>query len=424
MPPRRKRRRKTAKVSDEGSGNLVLYTAIGLGGLLTVGAGVAFFLSMQEKRSQKKEGRKKLTVQDVQQRCQRAGEQLMSKGFQADIPESLELRQLASSNLEEEDIEVKLYLAKFLQFRASMLKNLDINQEAAIVNKLLNFSLEGLSDDLIGEWIMCKFKTAMSCKSITELSLLQKRLETMRPPKSQESFSSTQYQQTLLKLACIFGDWDKIIKNGDQIKQLVIMVSDPQTQRTRKVPLLSKFQSEAKQDPSRCPNYYIFYENAKGFQRKFPSIYQGHLRFTNWNINEGRFKFKKGKSMHARMQQSLDAKEKEGWQELKLDDQKAWMFGSMCQMKIKASNELNFVLCGPWNDSDMCLAGSMLVLLGNNPMRVDVTLTLERGKFKPKVGKMKNSWLWTGNLILERYLGYNALSQEVYDFELLLQEHL
>jgi len=425
MPPRRRRKRRKPAPVDESSGNLILYSAIGLGGLLTVGAGVAFILSMQEKRSKKKEtGGKKLSVKDIQQRCQRAGEQLMSKGFQADIPESLELRQLASTNLDNEDPEAKLYLAKFLQFRAGTLKNLDTHQEAAIINKLLKFPLDSLSDDLVGEWIMCKFKSAMSCKNLTELTLLQKRLELMPPSKSQESYSSTQLQQTLLKLACIFGEWEKIIKYGDQIKNLVIMVNDPQNpQKARKVPLLSKFLTEARSDPENCPNYYIFYENAKGFQRKFSTLFQGNLRFTDWKINEGKFNFKQGKSAYEKMQQQLDfKKDKEGWQELKLQDQKAWMFGAICQMKLKVSNELNFVLCGPWNDSDMCLTGSMVVILGHNPMRVEVTLTLERGKFQPKVGKMKNSWLWTGSLILERYLGYSALSQEIYDFELLLEE--
>jgi hypothetical protein len=232
----------------------------------------------------------------------------------------------------------------------------------------------------------------------------------------------------------LFGDWENITKFGDILVQLQSVVQNPVTGRREQIPLLHSYQTAAQKDPEKHPNWYIMYYRWKMFKSRFQVLYQSQLQFLHWNLVSGRTRYANGSTGIQQLQSQLDAKKEEGWKNLNMQHQDLWIFGSMCQMRLKTIEEGKCILTGPWNDAEMCLVGILFFMVERKPMRIEVTLQVERGEWLPKVpGRNGGAWQWSGQLIFERFYqaggiqrqksGYQLISQEVHDVELVLDDH-
>eukprot|EP00494_Astrolonche_serrata_P006575 UN06599 len=159
-----------------------------------------------------------------------------------------------------ESMEVRLYLAQFLEWRCANLEGLDLDKEHRVVTNLLNFSLKDQDDADIGEWIRIKFDLAFQMKSIVELNKLRLFLKKNAPaPKAIKKLAHTQYHQISFKLACIFGVWDDVMKFGKIVHELSRVIKDPYTGQDRQMSLFQLFGQLAQRKPDQNPNYLTFY---------------------------------------------------------------------------------------------------------------------------------------------------------------------
>merc|ERR1719499_804089 len=275
---------------------------------------------------------------------------------------------------------------------------------------------------------------AFTCKNLTALSRLKKLMETISPPATISEMAQTQYYQINFKLACIYGDWDKIEEFGNKVSELTSVVSNPLNGKRESIPLFHGYQSLAQKEPGKSPNWYIMYLRRKMFKTRFQILYQSQLQFLHWNLVSARTRYHDGQANFPNLQSKLDEKKGEDWKTLKISDQDLWIRGALCQMKLKTVEDGVCVLTGPWNDAEICLVGLMFFAVGGKAMRIEVTLSLDRGEWLAKTpGRNKGAWQWSGQLVFERFIqipdpntgqaNYQLLSQECHDIEMLLDDH-
>lgn len=336
--------------------------------------------------------------------------------------------------MEAEDNDCRLSLARFIRWRTGYVKGIDLQEEFRLVQKLLNYSLEGCSDSSIGNWIRTKFEIAFTCKNLVALSRLKKVMQTISAPAEITEIALTQYYQVNFKLACIYGDWDGIEKFGEKVADLTSVVTHPYSGKREAIPIFHSYQTLSAKEPGKSPNWYIMFLRRKMFNTRFQVLYQAQLQFLHWNIVSARTRYSTGQATVAHLQGKLDEKKGEDWKTLKIQEQDLFIFGAMCQMRMKTIEEGTCVLTGPWNDAEMCLVGLMFFVIRDKTMRIEVTLQLERGEWLPKApGRNKGAWQWAGQLIFERFIqvkdptsnasNYTLLAQEVHDMEMLLDDH-
>eukprot|EP00493_Phyllostaurus_siculus_P022674 UN23008 len=149
-----------------------------------------------------------------------------------DTPETAKLRSICNEiDIEVEDDEARLSLARFVRWRTTYVKDVNLEEELRLVSQLLNFSIEGHDDAIVGNWIRTKFEIAFACKNIVELRRVEKAIKKLTDPPEITEISQTMYYQTYFKLACLFGDWENITKFGDILVQLQSVVQNPVTGR-------------------------------------------------------------------------------------------------------------------------------------------------------------------------------------------------
>lgn len=443
MPTRKSRRRKARAAENTEPDNTILYVVGGIAGVAGVLAatGAAFTLyelyKSKNEAIEEKKIVKTLELKTLQERIEKACTEILTKQLKKDTNETKALRDLCDElNMEAEDVECRLALARFLRWRIGYIEGTDLASEFRIVTQLLNFPLEDLDDGMIGNWLRSKFDMAFASKNLVELSRVKKILKTLTPPAQISDISHTMYYQVSFKIACIFGDWENIQLYGDKVAELNSVRNNPMTGRRESIPLLHTYSTEASKDPQRNPNWYMMFFRRKMFKTRFQSLYQSQLQFLHWDLISGRTRYANGQTNVQALQDSLDKKKNEGWKALNLQNQDLWISGALCQMKMKTVEDGVCVLTGPWNDAEMCLVGLMFYMVKGKPLRIETTLQVERGEFIPQgaSGRNKGAWQWNGQLIFERYIqgmgaagagegGYQLLSQEVHDIELVLDDH-
>jgi hypothetical protein len=432
------RRRRPRPAESKEPDNTILYIVGGIAGAAAIvgGIGVAATLWERYKKSNDEEAQptKQLESKSLQERIEKACTEILTKQLKEDTPETTKLRALCDEiNMDAEDIDSRLSLARFVRWRTGYIEGVDLAVEHRIVTSLLNFPLDGQDDVTVGNWLRTKFDIAFASKNLVEISRVQKIIKKLTAPAQISEIGHTMYYQISFKLACIYGDWDSVTHFGEKVAELNSVVNNPITGRRESIPLLHTYQTQAQKDPEKNPNWYIMFFRRKMFKTRFQVLYQSQLQFLHWNIVSGRTKYANGQTSIQKLQESLDAKKGESWKNLNMQHQDLWIYGSMCQMRMKTIEEGKCILTGPWNDAEMCLVGLMFYMVKQKPMRIEVTLQLERGEWLPKVaGRNKGAWQWSGQLIFERFLqagggvtqdGYQMLSQEVHDIEIVLDDH-
>jgi len=322
---------------------------------------------------------------EIKDKVEKAGIELLKKKIDTKL--SLEIRQLSNNlSLTKELKETRLILAKFLNWRLSLVKVVDLKQELELIIRLLDFETKNLTANYLGDYIGIKFQTIFLSNDFIQLERLRSEIASLdyNCSKKVKNTCQTQYDVVSFKLACLFGDWNLVEKFGKKVAEYNNIIIDKNGKQCR-IPMMLRFEQDAHQNPEQQPNYYEIFSKRSLLKNRFESNLFSHFQFKNWKIISIRKNFFEGSSHKMqRLKKQYEKQKSEGWKILDNNLQKVWIYGGIIQIKLTIFGCSKVILCGPWNINEMFLSAVILSNISKQgmQMRLEFTLQLNRDSWK------------------------------------------
>lgn len=342
----------------------------------------------------------------IKDKVEKAGFELLKKNVETKLSSEI-VRLVNDLTLTNELKETRLTIAKFLNWKLSFLKKVDLKRELGLILRLLDFDSRNLTPNDLEDYIGIKFQTIFLSNNFIQLERLRCEISSISShcSKNVKNTYQTQYELVSFKLACIFGDWNLVEKFGKSIAEYNKILFDKNGKQYR-VPIMLGFEQGAYQNPEQQPNYYEIFSRRNLLKKRFEPNLFSHFQFKSWKIISMRKNFFKGSSHKIQsLKKQYEKQKSEGWKMIDVNLQKAWIYGGIVQMKLAILGCSKIVFCGPWNINEMFLSAVILSNISKQgmQMRLEFTLQLNRDSCKT-ITKNKNGWLWKGKLAFKRFL--------------------
>jgi len=375
-----------------------------------------------------------IELSTIKNKIKKAGIELQEK--KANTKLCLEIRELANNlSFTNKLLETRLVLAKFLNWRLSFVKAVNIKEELQLIMRLLNFEATNLKPDDLGDFIGIRFQTIFSSGDFIQLEHLRSELAGLKFNCSEKhrTISQTQFDVVSFKLACIFSDWNMVEKFGKKVAEYNNIIVDKYGKQCR-IPMMLRFEQDAQQIPGQQPNYYEIFHKRSLLKNRFePSLLS--LQLKDLKILSIKKNFSRGFSHNMqRLRKQFEKQKSEGWKTLDNNLQKVWIYGGIVQMQLTILGSSKTILCGAWNLNEMFLSAVVLSSISKQgmQMRLEFTLQLNRHDWRT-ISNNKSGWLWKGKLVFKRFIPnetsmqlgkepWMKFSTETNDLEIILEE--